>query len=78
MINFEIGDVLVIYTDGITEAMNDAGNFYGEEKFIRQVRKHRSLSAKEITQLLFEDVQKFSALGKYSDDKTIVTVKRMS
>jgi sigma-B regulation protein RsbU (phosphoserine phosphatase) len=78
MINFEIGDVLVIYTDGITEAMNEAGNFYGEEKFIQQVRKHRSLSAKEITQLLIEDVQKFSALGKYSDDKTIVTVKRMS
>lgn len=78
MFNFEIGDVLVIYTDGITEAMNEAGNFYGEEKFARQVLKYRNLSAKEITQLLIEDVQKFSARGEYSDDKTIVTVKRMS
>ncbi|MBM4174935.1 MAG: PP2C family protein-serine/threonine phosphatase [Ignavibacteria bacterium] len=78
MINFEIGDVLVIYTDGITEAMNEAGNFYGEEKFIRLVQKLRHLSSKEITQSLIEDVQKFSARGQYSDDKTIVTVKRMN
>lgn len=74
--HFEKGDFLVIYTDGIVEAMDENENFYGEERFIKKIKELKHLSAREITQLLIEDVQKFSALGTYSDDKTIVTIKR--
>lgn len=77
IINLEMNDFLVIYTDGITEAMNEEEQFYGEERLIEKVKELKDKSAKEITQLLIEDVQKFSALGKYSDDRTIVTIKRV-
>lgn len=76
IINLELNDFIVIYTDGITEAMDEKENFYGEERLIEKVKELKDKSAKEIAQLLIEDVQKFSALGKYSDDKTIVVVKR--
>lgn len=76
IINLELNDFIVIYTDGITEAMDEKENFYGEERLIDKVKELKDKTAKEIAQLLIEDVQKFSALGKYSDDKTIVVVKR--
>ncbi|MFN4110753.1 MAG: PP2C family protein-serine/threonine phosphatase [Ignavibacteria bacterium] len=77
IINLEKEDFIVIYTDGITEAMDEKENFYGEERLIDKVLSLKGRSAKEITQLLIEDVQKFSANAPYSDDKTIVTIKRL-
>lgn len=77
IINIEKDDFIVIYTDGITEAMDEKENFYGEERLIDKVLSLKDRSAKEISQLLIEDVQKFSANAPYSDDKTIVTIKRL-
>ncbi len=77
IVKLEKGDFLVIYTDGISEAMNEQGEEYGEERLIENVKKIYNRSAKEITQLLIEDVQKFSSRATYSDDKTIVTLKRV-
>lgn len=76
--NFEIDDVLVIYTDGITEAMNQDGELYEESRLQNKILSLTHLSAKEITMMILEDVQKFSTDGKYSDDKTIVTIKRVN
>ena len=69
-------DILVLYTDGVTEAQNDRGEFYGEERLQEEIKKLHNCSAKEVTQSILESVQKFSAGGEYSDDKTIVTIKR--
>ncbi len=77
IINMEKDDFLVIYTDGITEAIDEDDNFYSENRLIKKIKELKDRSAKEITQLLIEDVQKFSAKGKYSDDRTIVTLKRV-
>jgi phosphoserine phosphatase RsbU/P len=70
------GDVLVLYTDGVSEAMDSTGEMYTEQRLIQKVKEHSARSAKEITQLIIEDVQLFSAKSKYSDDKTVVTIKR--
>ncbi|TAK59458.1 MAG: serine/threonine-protein phosphatase, partial [Bacteroidetes bacterium] len=71
------GDILLLYTDGVSEAQNDQGEFYGEKRIGEQLEKNHRGTAKEITRLLLEDVQIFSAGGEYSDDKTIVTIKRV-
>lgn len=68
-------DVLVLYTDGITEA-NDGENEYEEPRLIEVIRKHAHKSAKEICQEILQDVQVYSANGEYSDDKTVVVIKR--
>lgn len=70
------GDVLVLYTDGVSEAMDIEGKMYTEQRLAQLIREQSSKSAKEITQLIIEDVLKFSAKSKYSDDKTVVTIKR--
>jgi sigma-B regulation protein RsbU (phosphoserine phosphatase) len=70
-------DVMVLYTDGIVEAANNKFEFYGEDRLKQVILNSKNFSAKEICALIIEDVQKFAIRGKYSDDKTVVVVKRV-
>ncbi len=76
-INFEKGDVLLIYSDGVTESTDSEFNEYGEERLLNLLKKTKHLSPKEIIYGILEDVIKFSKNGKYSDDKTLVVIKRI-
>lgn len=71
------GDILLLYTDGITEAANSDGELYGEHRLITQLKQHRSRSPKEICQLILEDVQIHNKMVEYSDDKTVLVIKRV-
>lgn len=70
------GDVLLLYTDGITEASNGDGELYGEQRLINQLKLHRARTPKEICQLILEDVQIHNRMVEYSDDKTVLVIKR--
>ena len=76
-VNFSKGDVLLLYSDGITETAD--GNFqqYGDEKLLNKLKSLVNLSPKEIALGILEDVIKFSKNGKYSDDMTLVVIKKM-
>jgi sigma-B regulation protein RsbU (phosphoserine phosphatase) len=76
-INFAKGDVLLLYSDGITESANENFEPYGDEKLLSKLKSLSKLSAKEITVEILEDVIKFSKNGKYSDDMTLVVVKKI-
>jgi sigma-B regulation protein RsbU (phosphoserine phosphatase) len=71
------GDILLMFTDGITEAFNSAKEMYGVERLVQKLKELRKRSPKEICQLVMEDVQLHNRLVEYSDDKTMVVVKRM-
>lgn len=70
-------DVVVLYTDGIVEAANNKFEFYGEDRLKEIILNSKNFSAKEICANIIGDVQKFAIRGKYSDDKTIVVIKRI-
>ena len=71
------GDILLLYTDGITEAANENGELFGEQRLIHALREHRLASPKEICQWILQDVQTHNKLVDYSDDKTVVAIKRV-
>ncbi len=71
------GDVLVLYTDGIVEASNDNHEMYGEQRLIRTIRQNRQRTPKEMSQLILQEVQLHDRLAEYSDDKTLVVIKRI-
>ena len=76
-INFSKGDVLLIYSDGITEAANDKFEFYEEKRLENILIENIHLSPKEIVYKILEDVAFFSTNNsKYQDDKTLVVLKR--
>lgn len=72
------GDVLVMYTDGIVEAMDSKFELYGEERLKKVISKNTEKTPKEICNAIIEDVQIYSAGGEYADDKTLVVIKRVN
>ncbi len=75
-IRMHSGDVLLLYTDGINEAQNSSGEFYGEDRICELIRQHCKRSPQEIALKVLEDVQHFCANSTYNDDKTLVVIKR--
>jgi serine phosphatase RsbU (regulator of sigma subunit) len=68
------GDILAIYTDGITEAFNDTDEEFGEERLVESLRRYRHLSAQGIISAVVEDVRRFSAFEQH-DDITLTIAK---
>jgi sigma-B regulation protein RsbU (phosphoserine phosphatase) len=76
-INFSVGDVLLLFSDGITEAANRNFKQYGESRLSSKLKELKNLSSKEIAVAILDDVLSFSKNGKYSDDITLVVVKKI-
>ncbi|MCX6161025.1 MAG: PP2C family protein-serine/threonine phosphatase [Ignavibacteriae bacterium] len=74
----EEGDIVVLYTDGIVEAMDADFELYGEERLRKVIMDNSDQSPEILSQKIIQDVQVYSANGKYSDDKTLVIIKRIS
>ena len=76
-VELQDNDVLVLYTDGVTEAMNKSLIEYGDERFQECLRKHILLSAPELKAKVVTDVQRFTSGEPQSDDLTLMVVKRL-
>jgi len=74
-IDFETGDVLVFYTDGITEARNNKGEMYEGKRLAVLVAAHRDKSVKELAERIQEDVQRFEPASRQHDDITFLVIK---
>ena len=75
-IELKNGDVVVLYTDGFTEAMNASLEQFGEKKLIEIVEKNRYKSSNDLLNLILKDVRKFTKEHPQHDDMTIVVLKR--
>lgn len=75
-IALEAGDLIVLYTDGYTEAMNSKLEEFGEENLQQFVKENQSLGTKELIGRLDVVVGKWEGKQRASDDKTIVVIKR--
>jgi sigma-B regulation protein RsbU (phosphoserine phosphatase) len=69
------GDVLVVYSDGITEAQNGAGEEYGEERLAALVTERRHETAENIRRQIFDDIDRWSGGAERGDDQTVVILK---
>ena len=65
---------MILYTDGITDAMNSDEEFYGENKLIDFLNNHNSEN-KIVTKLL-EDINKFTGSEEQFDDMTLVILNK--
>jgi len=69
------GDLLVLYTDGITEAENSQGEEFGLERLSAVIWRDSSLSAKEVMDNIFQSAEQFCHGVGFSDDATVLVVK---
>ncbi len=68
------GDTLVLYTDGVTEAFNDQGEEFGEQRLLDSLRRHRDLVPRALMNSILEDVRQFSPHEQH-DDITLVVAR---
>lgn len=74
-LTLEPGDLLVLYTDGISEAMTHQDEEWGEERMIAAALKLREKSAEEILQSIFAEADAFTAGAPQHDDMTLLVLK---
>ncbi len=70
------GDLLVLYTDGVTEATNERGDMYGEERLMGSLVEWRSHGAGDVHRRLLDEVHHFQNGTPPDDDLTVVLLKR--
>jgi len=70
----QAGDTLVLYSDGVTEALSDEGEEFGETRFIDAILESRSLPPRELLNRLLETVIRFSG-SEQEDDITLVVAR---
>lgn len=75
LLDLQAGDVITMYTDGVTEALDFEDRAYGESRLRDSIRRHAELPATQLAEQLLWDVRRFAGLADQSDDITIVVVK---
>jgi len=75
-LTLEPGDVLVCYTDGVTEPENEYGEMFGEERLKDLVLKNAHLPGEQIIGAVIEAVKEFTGSHELQDDMTLLVARR--
>lgn len=73
----EPGDVLILYTDGVTEANNPEGEEYGRDRLTRRALEGKDLSARSLIDFIFQDVMAWTGNRGATDDITFFVIKAL-
>jgi serine phosphatase RsbU (regulator of sigma subunit)/catechol 2,3-dioxygenase-like lactoylglutathione lyase family enzyme len=70
-------DLLALYTDGVTEAFDEAGGEFGEQRLVDALRRHRHRPPESLLASLVDEIRSFSAREQH-DDLTLIVARRRS
>lgn len=71
------GDLLVYYTDGVTEPENEYGEMFGEQRLVELLVKHYRRDAEEIVAAVSESVRQWTGSPDLQDDMTLLVARRI-
>ncbi len=74
-VNLSVNDVILFYTDGVTETMDNAKEQYGENRLYDLLAQSRHLPAQEIVDSILDDLNNFNNDEALQDDRTILVLK---
>ena len=74
-LQLDTGDLLLAYSDGVTEARNPDGEEFGEERLLASVQANSDLAPSELLQSVFSAVHEFSAGATQADDLTLLVLR---
>jgi serine phosphatase RsbU (regulator of sigma subunit) len=75
-INLQKGDSLFVCSDGLTEARNEAGDYFGERRLLELLPRLASLPTQELGERLLSEVDRFVGEARRNDDLSIVVLRR--
>ncbi len=74
-VKFSKGDLLILYTDGLSEQINEAGDFFGTDNFYRVFDKVKNHSSEEVAAMILHEVNHFAGASAQSDDLSLLVLK---
>jgi len=74
-VNLNAGDLLLLYTDGVTETMNDKEELYGEERLEKMISDNKTGNAESVRQDILTALKKYAGSHPQEDDITMIVIK---
>jgi len=74
---FDVGDTVVVYSDGVSEAMNEAEDFFGDERLHALVLQTHGLTAAQAGAHILADLKLFVGEAEQSDDVSLMVLRRL-
>jgi phosphoserine phosphatase RsbU/P len=74
-VNLTSGDWLIVFSDGVSEAMSASGDEYGETRIVSCIERHKSMEPRQLLEALFADVRDFTRGAPQSDDITAMVLR---
>lgn len=75
-VNVDFNEYLIVFSDGLTETRNEAGEFFGEEKLKNFLTRTNNLTSKQLGNRILLEVDSFRGTAKAHDDLTIAILRR--
>ena len=76
-LEFEQGDFLILYSDGISEARSENGEFYGEDRLKEKIKKTKTSSARNLGESIIKDIARFKREARIFDDLSLAIIRRV-
>lgn len=77
-LRLDAGDLLALYSDGVTEAYDEAENEWGDERLLECLRPVAGAPAQAIVEKVFEEIDRFAGSAPQHDDITLLVLKRLT
>ncbi|MBE7492787.1 MAG: SpoIIE family protein phosphatase [Planctomycetes bacterium] len=77
LVQLQEGDLLLLHTDGVSEAFNESGNMYGAERLVRHLNAPAIPSAQAIVDAIQQDVDRFRGRAAQADDQTLLALRAL-
>ena len=74
-VTLQPGDWLIVFSDGVSEAMSASGDEYGENRIVTVVERNKALEPRQLLEALFADVREFTRGAAQSDDITAMVLR---
>ena len=74
-VQLQTGDLLFLFTDGLSEAKNHDGELLGRRHVVQMARQHTSLTAQQLVELMEDEIHRHAADAEQSDDITLLAIK---
>src|SRR5439155_25362328 len=75
-LHIQVGDILVVYTDGLTEAEAHSGEMFGEERVKEIIQREAPSGAEQMLKTMLAALEKFTGSKPQTDDITIIIAER--
>jgi phosphoserine phosphatase RsbU/P len=74
-LDLNTGDVIVLYTDGVSEAMNTDADLFGDSRLSRIIEEHGHLESGELRERILREIESFVGAADQHDDMTMILMK---